>query len=84
MEICGSSGLPIFMIPRLNQSNGDMKKKLRAWRVQKCIALVSAYTVLTSARAQSTTFYGGKYRPHKGNMRKFRPTNPHGTAFAPK
>ena len=64
MEICGSLGLPIFMVTRLNQNNGDMKRKLRAWRVQKCIALVSGYTVLTSARAQSTTFYGRKYRAH--------------------
>ena len=54
MEICRSSGLPIPMLPRLHQSNGYIKKKLRAWRVQKCIALVGADTILTSAGSQTT------------------------------
>ena len=58
MEICGTSGLPIPMVPRLHQRNGYMKRKLRAWRVQKCIALVGADTVLTSAGPQSTLFHG--------------------------
>ena len=40
MEICGNSGLPIPMVPHFHESNGYMKSKLRAWRVQKCIALV--------------------------------------------
>ena len=84
MEICGSSGLPILMVPRLNQSNGDLKRKLRAWRVQKCISLVGADTVLTSAGPQSTPFHGGLYRAQNGNMWNFGPTNPQGTAFAPK
>ena len=35
MEICGTSGLRILMVPRLNKSNGYMKRKLRAWRVKK-------------------------------------------------
>ena len=48
-EICENSGLSIFMVPRFNQSNGYMKRKLRVWRVQKCIAIVGADTVLTSA-----------------------------------
>ena len=39
-EICGNLGLPIVIVPHLHQSNGDMKRKLRAWRVQKCITLV--------------------------------------------
>ena len=58
-EICEISGLPIPMIPRLHQSNGNMTRKLRAWRLQKCIALVSADTVLTSALPQTTPFHGG-------------------------
>ena len=48
-EIYEFSGLPIPMVPRLHQSKGYMKRKLRAWRVQKCIVLVGADTVLTSA-----------------------------------
>ena len=57
MEICGSSGLPILMVQRLHQSNGYMKRKLLAWRVQKCITLVGAETILTSAGPQSTPFH---------------------------
>ena len=80
MEICEISALPIPMVPRLHQRNGHIKRKLRSWRVQKCIALVGADTVLTTA--QTTPFQGG-YRAQKGNMPKFGPTYPHGTAFAP-
>ena len=49
IEIGETSALPIPMVPRLHQSNGSMKRKLRACRVQKCIALVGADTVLTTA-----------------------------------
>ena len=84
MEICEISGLSIPMVPRLHPSNGYIKRKVRAWRVQKCIALVGAGTVLTSAGPETTTFHGGQYMAQNGNMRNFGPTNPHGTAFAPK
>ena len=62
MEICETSALPIPMVPRLhqsNQSNGYMKRKVLTWRVQNCIALVGADTVLTTALKQSTPFMGG-------------------------
>ena len=59
MKICGISGLPILMVLRLHQSNGYMKRKLPVCRVQKCITLVGADTVLTSAVPQSTPFHGG-------------------------
>ena len=58
-EICKNSGLPIPMVPHLHQSNGYIKRKLREWRVQKCIALVGAETVLTSAWPQTTPCHGG-------------------------
>ena len=58
IEICGNSGLLITMEPRLHQSNGDMKRKIRAWRVQKCIALVGSDTVLTSSGPETTPFHG--------------------------
>ena len=58
MEICGISGLPILRVPHLHQSNGNINRKLRAWRVQKCITPVGADTVLTSAGPQSTPFHG--------------------------
>ena len=82
MEICGTSRLPILMVPHLHQSNGYIKRKLRALRVQKCIALVGADTVLIRAGPQITSCHGGLYRVQKGNMRKFGLTNPHDTAFA--
>ena len=84
MEICGTSGLPVVMVPRLYQSNGNVKRKLREWKVQKCIILVGVDTVLTSAGPQTTPFHGGKHRAQNGNIRKFGPTNLHGTAFEPK
>ena len=83
MEVCETSALPIPIVPHLHQSN-RLKRKLRAWRVQKCIALVGADTVLTSSWPPTTPFHGWYYRAQNGNMRNFGPTNPHGTAFAPK
>ena len=81
MEICETSGLPIPMVPRLHQRNGYIKSKLRVWRAQKCIALVGAETVLTSAGSQTTPFHGAQYRDGNGNMRKLGPTYRHGTTF---
>ena len=57
LEIREILGLLILMVQHLHQSNGYIKKKLRAWRVQKCIALVGADTVLTSAGPQNTAFH---------------------------
>ena len=59
IKICDISGLPIHIVPRLHQSNSYMKRKLRAWRVQKCITLVGADTVVTSAGPQNAPFHGG-------------------------
>ena len=59
------------MVPRLNQSNCYMKRKLRALRVQNCNALVGEDTVLTSAGPQITPCHAGYYRVQKGNMRNF-------------
>ena len=84
MEISETSALPIPMVPRLHQSNCYIKRKLRASRDQNWIAQVGADTVLTTAWNQSTPFHWGYYRAKNENMRKFGPTNPQGTAFAPK
>ena len=84
MEICKTSALQIPMVPRLHQSNGFMKRKLRALRVQKCIVLIGGDTVLTTAWKKSTPFHGVQYRAQNGNLRNFGPSNPHGTAFASK
>ena len=79
-----NSGLPIITVPRLHQSKGNIERKLRAWRVEKCITPVGADTAFTSAGPQSTQYHGGLYRAENGNMRNFGPTNPQGTAFPPK
>ena len=84
MEICETQALPIPMVPRLHQSNGYIKRKLRAWRVQKWFNQVGADTALTTAWKQSTPFHHGQYRSKNGNKRNFCHTNPDGTALAPK
>ena len=84
MEICKISGLLISMLPLLHQSNGYIKRNMWVWRAQKCIALFGAETVLTTAGPQSTSFHVGQYRADNRNIRKFGPTNPHGTTFPPK
>ena len=58
-NVCETSGLPNPIVPPLYQWNGYIKRKLPAWRVQKCIALVGADTVLTSAGPQTTSCHGG-------------------------
>ena len=82
-EICETSGLLIPMVPRLHQCNGYIKRKLRAWRVQKCIALGGSHIAFTSAGPQTTPCHGGQYRVHQVNMRNFGPTNTHRAASAP-
>ena len=84
MEICETSGPPIPMVPRLHQSNGYIKRKLRVWRAQKCIFLVGAETVPTSAGPQTTPFHGWQYRAENGKKAKPRAYRSHGTAFVPK
>ena len=84
IEICKVSGLQIPMVPHLHQSNCYIKRKIRVWIAQKCFALVSAETVLTSAGQQTTPFNGGQYGAGNGNMRNFGPSYPHCTVFAPK
>ena len=59
IEIRGISCLLFLMVPRFHQINGNIKRKLRAWTVQKCITLVSADTVLTSAGPQNSPFHLG-------------------------
>ena len=81
-EICETSGLRNPMVPRLQQCNGYIKRKLREWRVQKCIALLGADTLLTSAGPQTTPCHGGPCRVQRGNLRNFGRTESHGTAFA--
>ena len=61
MEICGNSVLLIPMVPRFQQSNVYIKRKLRVWRDQKCIPLVGAKTVLTSMGPETNPFHAGQH-----------------------
>ena len=83
-EICETSGRKIPKVLHFHQCIGYIKSKLRVRKVQKCIALVGEDTVVTSAWLQTTRFDGGECKAQNGNRRNFGPTNPHGTAFAPK
>ena len=84
MEICETSGLPIGMVPCFHNRNVYIKRKLRVWRTQKCIALVCEKTPPTCVGLQTTPFHGWQYMKGNGNMQNFGPTNPHCTVSAPK
>ena len=72
------------MVLCLHQSNVYIKRKLRGWRVQKCIPLVGAKSALTSAGLQTTLSHVTQYRAENGNLRKSRSSFSYGTMFAPK
>ena len=59
MEICEISCILIPKVPRLHQSNGYIKGKLRVLRAQKCIALVGAESMLTSVGPKNSPLLGG-------------------------
>ena len=71
MEICVYSGLLIVMVTCLHQSNVYIKRKLRGWRVKKCIPLVGVKTELTCVGLQTTKVHGGHYNAENGNLHKF-------------
>ena len=58
------------MVPYLHQGNIYIKRKLRAWRAQKCISLVGPKSPLTCVGRQSTVRQGRQYRVGNGNLRK--------------
>ena len=67
-ETCLNWDGPIAMVPCLHQGNIYTKRKLRAWRDQKCIPLVSATTPLICAGCQNTLSRGWRYSGQKGNL----------------
>ena len=54
-------GLPIVILPCLNQGDDYIKRKLRVCRTRKCRLLVGANTVLTGTGLQSTQFHTARY-----------------------
>ena len=80
----GNLGLPFAMVPCLHQSSLYIQRKLRVWRVQKCITLVGANTALTCAGLQTNPSHVRQYGAENENLRKLKSTFHHGTVFAPK
>ena len=74
----------IPMVPCLHKSIDYIKRKLREWRVRKCIHLVGAKPSLTCTGLQTTTSHVSQYRAENGNLRKSESTYCHGTVFPPK
>ena len=72
------------MVPCLHQGNIYTKRKLRIWRDQKCIPLVSAITPLTCVGRISTPSRGRKYRAKNGKLGKLGRTYGDGIVNAPR
>ena len=62
MKSCLNWDGPITMVPCLHQGNIYTKRKLRAWRYQKCIPLVGSITPPTCAGPQHIPSRGRRYR----------------------
>ena len=62
-ESCLNCDRPISFVPCLPQGNIYIKRKLRAWRDQKCIPLIGAITPLTCAGRQNTPSRGSRFWP---------------------
>ena len=81
-ESCVNWDGVITLIPCLHQGNIYTKRKLRAWRDQKCIPLVGAITPLTCVGRQNTPSRGRRYRAQNGKLPKLGRTYRHGTALS--
>ena len=62
-ESCLNWDGPIAMVPCLHQGNIIPKRKLRAWRDQKCIPIVGAITPLTCTDRQDTPSRERRFGP---------------------
>ena len=72
------------MVPCLHEGNIYIKRKLRVWKVKKCIPLVGVKPPLTCADRQTIPSQERRYRVDNGNLRKLGWTYRHGTVFAPR
>ena len=72
------------MVLCLHQGNIYTKRKLRVWRVQKCIPLVGAIIPLTCAGRHNTPSRGRQYRAQNGKFGKLGRTYGNGTVFEPR
>ena len=83
-ESCLNWDGPVAMVPCLHRVNTYSKRKLRAWRDQKCIPLVGAITPLISAGRQNTPSRLMRYRAKTGKLRKLGRTYRHDTVLPPR
>ena len=81
-QTCRNLDGPISMVPCLHL--GNIKRKIKVWREQKCVCLVGAKTPLTCAIRQTIPSQGRRYKVENGNLRKLGWTYRHGTVFAPR
>ena len=73
---------PIATVPCFHYGNIYTKRKLRAWRDQKCIPLVGAITPLTFVGRQNTPSRGRRNTALNGKLPKLGRTYRHGTVLA--
>ena len=83
-ESCIKCDGPISMVPCLHHGNIYIERKLRVWRDQKCILLVSAITPHTYAGRQNTPSRGRQYSSQNGKFGKLGRIYGHGTVLAPR
>ena len=83
-ETCVNWGGPISMVPYLHEGNIYIKRKLRVWKLKKCIPLVGVKPPLTCADRQTIPSQERRYRVENGSLRKLGWIYRHGTVFAPK
>ena len=83
-QTCVNWGGRTAMVPRLHQGNIYINRKLRVWRDQKSIPLVSAKTSHSCAGRQTTPSQGSRCMPENRNLRKLGWTYRHDTVIAPR
>ena len=69
-ESCVNCDGPFSIVPCLHLGNIYTKRKLRVWRDQKCILLISGTSPLDGAGRQSTPSRGRQYRAQNGKLRR--------------
>ena len=83
-ETCLNWGGPSAMVPCFHQQNIYIQRKLRVWREQKCILLVSGEIPLTCAGRQTTPPHERWYMAENGNLRELGWTYHHCTMLPPR
>ena len=83
VQISRNSGLPLNIVPWLQQCILYMKRKLRECRAQKGNPCFGAKSPLCSTGLQSTRFQAARYRADSADFQKFGASYNHGIVIAP-